>query len=338
MKASFNLNTTVRNFPFKRAVYPPQIHVANLRIQTQSLLNYTVSSNIETHELVYAVPRVSTASVEWFRILNELSAYVWFALIVILLLSVGTLYLLAHDGKDLVYIIMFTVQPLFGFSWGTDFLSWRGRVIFATWLYFCVILSTSYMSTFLSKLTVPSTSDAIKSFDDLVKSGLPVRALMHENLAKNLVTLPLFQPIMNRTTFHFRRSPEKDRHDIAYLIQKSQGYEFVSMPYRLLPEIVHVFYIVPVQMTRYAHYEQIFEIAFMRVAQAGGLKMCRRYQKEHSKARGLFRRDHRKPFPVRSLRAVFVVWSIGCGVALFVFVLEYCVEYLWTKPRLRNLM
>jgi len=47
----------------------------------------TVRTTVRTdHEIVYAVPRVLTVSVEWFRILSELSGYVWFTLIVISLL------------------------------------------------------------------------------------------------------------------------------------------------------------------------------------------------------------------------------------------------------------
>jgi len=150
---------------------------------------------------------------------------------------------------------MFTVQPLFGISWGSDFLPWRGRVLFLIWLFFCVVLKTSYLTTFLSQLTVPNTTDAIKSFDDLVKSGLPVRARMHVRWAAHFVTLPLFQPVKDRTTFNVSGEPQRDRDDIAYLTNSLKKYEYLSMSYRFLPEIVDVLYVMPVLMTKHAFYD-----------------------------------------------------------------------------------
>ena len=118
MDARFNINTIKGNSSFPHDTkYPPQIRVANFALKESDLEYFVLSSYIQPGETVYAVPRVSTVSVEWFRMLNELSTNVWVALIVISLLSAGTSYLLADDGKDLVYVILFTVQPLFEKSW-----------------------------------------------------------------------------------------------------------------------------------------------------------------------------------------------------------------------------
>ena len=125
------------------------------------------------------------------------------------------------------------------------------------------------------KLTVPSPVDAIKSYDDLVKSGLPVRAHIHGYLAEDFKTLPLFQGIRNRTTFRFGGKPDEDRLDIAYLVEKRRGDLYVSVSYRLLPEIVHTVYVMPVLMTKYSPYERSFEIAFMRAVDAGALETKR---------------------------------------------------------------
>ena len=250
MDARFNTTTIGETFPsYKNNT--PSICAANLLLTEYDVKHYIVPSYIKIQEKVYVGPRELTVSVEWFRILNELSGNVWFALIVISLLSAGTLYLLAKDGKDFVYVILFTVQPLFEKSWEGHFLSWRGRMFFTLWLFFCVILTTSYTSTFLSKLNVPPTTDAIKSFDDLVKSSLPVYAHMHKKVAKFYKTLPLFQPIINRTTFQFehKKLPKK-RHNVAHLITKSDSHDFPSTSYRLLPEIVHISYTTPLEMTR----------------------------------------------------------------------------------------
>jgi len=204
MDARFNINTTVQSFGIADIPpYPPQIRVAYLLVQNWIGHFYTFSSYVESLELVHAVPRVVTTSVEWFRFSDELSVFAWFALIVALPLTAGTLYLLAHDSKDTVYVILFAVvQPFLGNSWGSGFLSLRGQVFFTIWLYCSVILNTSYMTTFLSQLTVPYNTYAIKSFDDLVKPGLPVRAHVHQNLAEHLEKSPFFKPLKNRTTFN----------------------------------------------------------------------------------------------------------------------------------------
>jgi len=333
MDAHFNINTTIGSSSFHiHTIYPPHIRVSKARLAEFELEISILSSYILIEEKVFAVPRVLTVSVEWFRILNELSTNVWFALIVISLLSAGTSYLLADDGKDFVYVILFTVQPLFEKSWEGHFLSWRGRMFFTLWLFFCVILTTSYMSTFLSQLTVPSTTDAIKTFDDLVKSGLPIQARMHNSLEKHYQTLPFFQPIMNRTTFHFDEELQTNNHNIAYLTSKSDRYDFASTSYRLLPEIMYVTYYMPVRMTRYPPYERLFEIAFMRAVQAGALEADLRNDKvRQSKSRQMQPGDHRQPISLRSFLPVFVVWSIGCGIAFSIFLLEYCSRILLSK-------
>ena len=141
MDARFNINTTIGDYFSSHTKYPPQIRVAEAPLQESELERHILSSYIIIEEKMYAVPRVLTVSVEWFRILNELSGNVWFALIVISLLSAGTSYLLADDGKDLVYVILFTIQPLFEKSWGGQFLTWRGRMFFTLWLFFFVSYS-----------------------------------------------------------------------------------------------------------------------------------------------------------------------------------------------------
>jgi len=331
MDARFNINAiTGETFP-SHTKYPIHIRVANMRLKESDNEKYILSSYIQPGETVYAVPRVLTVSVEWFRILNELSTNVWFALIMISLLSAGTSYLLANDGKDLVYVILFTVQPLFEKSWGAHFLSWRGRMFFTLWLFFCVILTTSYTSTFLSQLTVPSTTYAIKSFGDLVKSGLPVYAHVHKKLAKEYQTQPFFEPIMNRTTFIFQERQPTDVHNIAHIINKRDSFLYAES-YHVLPEIVYSSYDMPVRMTRYHPYERLFEISFMRAVQAGALEVKFQIKKaKQSKTIVLSQRDHRKPIALRSFIPVFVVWSIGCGIAFSVFLLEYCSRILLSK-------
>ena len=197
--------------------------------------------------------------------------------------------------------------------------------------------TTSYASTFLSQLTVPSITDAIKSFDDLFKSGLPVRAHMHQKLAKRYQTLPLFQPIINRT-FHFEENPQTAHKNIAHLISKRDSYLYAARSYRLLIEIVQIAYHMEVRTTRNPPYDQLLEIGFMRAVQAGALEVkLHKDQQKQLKSRESQRGDHRKPISFRSFLPVIVVWSIGCGIAFSLFLLEYCTTYFLTRSQYFNL-
>ena len=149
-------------------------------------------------------------------------------------------------------------------------------------------------------------------------------------MANHLLTLPLFQPLKGRTTFNVSGEPERDRHDIAYLTNSLKKYYYLSMSYRFLPEIVDVIYVMPVLMTKHPYYDRLFKMAFLRVVQAGALEMKRKNdaQKQSRCRIRLEQGDQRKPISLRNFRAVFVVWSIGCGIALCVFAFEYRLGYL----------
>jgi len=129
---------------------------------------------------------------------------------------------------------------------------------------------------------------------------------------------------MNRT-FHFEEEQKTDRHNIAYLISKTESHDFASTSYRLLPEIVEISYFMPVKMSRYPPYDRLFEIAFMRAVQAGALEAkLQNDQERQSKSRQTQQEDQRKPISLHSFLPVFVVWSIGGGIAFSVFLLECC--------------
>jgi len=54
------------------------------------------------------------------------------------------------------------------------------------------------------------------------------------------------------------------------------------MPYRFLPEIVDALVVMPVQITKHAFYDRLFEVAFMRVFQAGALEIIQKMMKKYS--------------------------------------------------------
>jgi len=194
---------------------------------------------------------------------------------------------------------------------------------------------SSYVCTLHSELIVPNTDDAIKSFDDLIKSNLPVHERMDSALRKLLDASSYYHQIkhklvrVDRLRVKLSEFVQKDRRDIAYIINTRRSFQlFREMPYRLLPEVISTFSSFPVRMTRPSPYQEIFEIAVMRSLAAGAFgKALKEYRKRD------FRHSHlvnvvpmgakgAKPLLLDSFDAVFVEWLSGCGIAFLIFVVE----------------
>jgi len=181
---------------------------------------------------------------------------------------------------------------------------------------------------------VPSTNDAIKSFDDLVKSDLPVYAKIRPSMMPTFESSPYFNQIRHKWVRLPLDIPSGDevqthRHDIAYIV-KTKNFKtfFANMSYRLLPEVIYTSITIPIRMTRPTPYQAIFERAVMRVMGAGALDKAEldKRRREFFKWRSLSTRDKGGPRPLMlsSLSAVFVFWSAGCVFALIVFITELC--------------
>jgi len=163
MNATFNINRTStfsRGFPeIKRPL--PRIFVSSFLASPTARRMFVLPPFLHKTDVVYAVPRMLSSTVEWFRLVNELSDYVWYCLLTSLLFSIVFLYLLLEGRKDLAYVVLFTLQPLLGQYSRDDFLS-RARIFLATWLLSFFVLQAGYLCTLLSTMSVPSNDDAIK--------------------------------------------------------------------------------------------------------------------------------------------------------------------------------
>jgi len=335
MNATFNINHTARfkgGDPGVDSILP-RIFVSGFYARRGPLSYFVFPPFYGLTDMVYAVPRRLTSSVEWFRLVNELSGYTWLCLFVALVLSLGVIYLFTTGSRDFASIVLFTVQPLLQQSWHSRFLSQRGQIVGSFWLLFCFVLNSSYLCTLLSQLTVPSTSDAIKSFDDLVKSNVPVHATIHDHVLSmyERESTNLCQIKHKLTNSEKKGNPstlvKRDRHDIAYIVDRQDGEEwFANMSYRFLPEVMYTFSTIPIRMTRPSPYEDIFSRAMMRCMAAGAMDKVFR-ERRHSLlllSRSSTIGDEKVPKPLllSSFGTLFVVWSLGCTAAFFVFLAE----------------
>jgi len=339
MNATFNIDVTTRSISSDDpGCELPTIYIST-RTADESAMSYTLSSYFKATEMMYAVPHRPIASVQSFRLLNELSSYVWYGLIVAVVAGIATLFHLVEGRKDFVYVVLLGVQPLVGTAWSADFLPWRGRVFFAMWHLFCLIMSAAYLCEFLSEMTVPFTEDAIKSYADLVKSDIPIHARIHEStIGSYRAFSPYFNEIQSRLVLLQGVSVydivKRNRHDIAYIFSKSLfDTFFVNMPYHLLPEVVHTDVTVAFRMNKPNPYERFFEIAFMRAIGAGALYKVasddRQVDLPIILRHIVWEEEGPQPLPLGSYVALFTVWAMGCGLASLVFILEYCfrLEY-----------
>jgi len=304
-------------------VWLPYTYLTNL---------YVLPSYFYSIEYAYAVPRVLVTSVDWFRLFSELSYQVWIGLSIALIAVIGTFYYFMKGGGDLAYAVLFSVQPLLGTSWELrgNLLSLHGRVLFTSWLFFCLIVSSSYLCTLLSLLTVSFTSGAINTFEGLVRSELPVHAALLNSSVKHFEAGPYFKPIKKKLVLIDPRSQfqmvQKHRQDIVYHIVKDNFvWLFANMSYKLLPRAVRTMDYVLLVLSKPTPYEEVFKVAVLRTMGAGALDKVTR----ENKIRELLfsRRQHWEemgPYalPLKSFRALFVVWLIGCALSLAAFVFE----------------
>jgi len=345
MNATFNINRTSRfggGYPGIPSTLP-RIFVSSFLVRPSTPTSFVLPPFFAKDDVVYAVPRKLTSSIEWFRLVNELSDNVWYCLIVALVSSVGIVYMFAKGRKDFIYVVLLNVQPLLQHSSSGRFLPGRGRMFFTVWLLCSFVLQSSYVCKLLSKLTVPSNEDAIKSFDDLVKSSLPVHARIRQNTMGTFRSSPYFNQIKDKLVLHdfdkekLSEIVQKDS-EVAYIFKTQKAQELLAhLSYRLLPEVIYTSVTVPVRMTRPTPYEGIFTTAMMRSIAAGAMdKISQEYNHRVLLRRGWSSNlDEKGPrqLPLRSFFSLLVVWSSGCALAFLVFILEYCSKKFPPKTR-----
>jgi len=250
----------------------------------------------------------------------------------------GLFYDIIRGDRDFAFVVLFTLQPLFGAAWEGNFLCWRGKITYLMWPMFCFLLQSSYLCTFLSELTVPSTADTIKSLDDLLKTVLPV----HSGLQVDTQVLP-FAPAQSESLLrkvhvhrrgNFDTLVQTNRHDIAYVVPRYIFQRlFLKMPYRVLPGASINAATASFRLNKPSPYERFFEIAFMRVLDAGAFdKVIRNlniydYLFMMQEGVGPPIEDTPNPLPLKSFEVLFSVWFFGCILAVISFVIEICLRY-----------
>jgi len=336
MNATFNLTLTPVH-PDYTQLRPSEIQVTPILVFDRSAERWILPAYLFYEENIFAVPRVPVRSLGWSRLFNELSTNVWYPLMGTLVTTVGVLYLLIQGEKDLVALIFFVIRPLVIAPQSVNFLSWRGRIFFVNWLMFCFILQSSYLCTFLSELTVPSTADALNSLDDLLESILPVHTALHVNAVNLPFQLAQSEALMKKIhqiemlNGNFFDLIQSNRHDMAYLVPSYlfTGL-FLDMPYRVLPGISINVAAAPFRLNRPSPYGRFFELAFMRVMGAGGIDKVWRNQRLREylsiKIRGGGNDSNAQGPQPLSLRYFSspLVWCLGCIFAFVLFVFETC--------------
>ena len=275
LNATFKMQFT-SDHPNINKVDPSVIQVTPLLVRGDLNKFCIVPAYVYFQEHIFAVPRMPPLNLEWFRLVRELSDYVWYALILVMGMSAGVSYLLNADG-DYGSVLMFVVQPLLGAPQRGDFLSWRVRSFFTIWLMFCFILQPSYMCTLLSELTVPSTLDTINSLDDLLRSDLPI--YIPQPFLVGEVSLPFTSPQSKFLMTHIRHRKgeisevvQTSRDDLAYIVERLFfDFYFANMSNRVLPGTSFNVISAPFRPRRPSPYERFFETAFLRAMGAGAL-------------------------------------------------------------------
>jgi len=143
---------------------------------------------IEFLQVFLVVPRRIISSVQWFRLADELSPMFWCGIGISFVASVLIFYVLFGGRKDLFQSFLFVLQLLLSQSADCRIRKLHFRIYLLSWILFSFIVSSSYLCSLLSKLTVPFSEDAIKNMHDFVESGLEIHvpASIRELLEKEL--------------------------------------------------------------------------------------------------------------------------------------------------------
>jgi len=332
MNATFNISVIPYHPNLFNKLRPSEIQVTPVLVHEILSVKCVLPSYLRFEENIFAVPRVPPSSLQWFRLFSELSACVWYGLITTTLVMTGLLYFLNSGDRDFAFVVLFVLQPLLVTPRQGNFLCCHGKVVFIMWLLFCFILQSSYLCTFLSELTVPSTADTLKSLDDLLKTALPI----HVGLHLDAETLP-FDPLQSKAllskihahdTGNFYTMVQKNRYDIAYIVPRYMfNALFFKMPYRILPGTSINTALMPFRLNKPSPYERFFEIAFMRALGAGAIdKLFIDFRLDHfleiRKEGGPSMEEVVKPLSLSTIGVLIAVWLLGCVLAIICFIAE----------------
>jgi len=295
---------------------------------------FVIPSHLEQLHVVVAVPHreVPNVPIQWFRLFEELSFGVWYGMGISFLATVVILCAFLRSKKDLGFIVLFTLRTLLGFPNPSSNLPSHTRVFLSTWLMACLVLNSTYLSTLLRKLTYQFSEEVIKTIADLLQSDLMI------HFASEYASYAIKVSFINEEMRPFLRKVrvidksyedvvDINRTDVAYLtVRDDFGILFSNMTYRYLEEDVFVFTRAMILMPRPTPYEHSFQMAVLRIAEAGAFAYIDKLNRGTKlffleSRRRLEKGDHR-PLTMKALAPVFVLWFTGSGMSFMVFVIE----------------
>jgi len=295
---------------------------------------------IEFLQVFLAVPRRIISSVQWFRLADELSPMFWCGIGISFVASVPIFYVLFGGRKDLFQSFLFVLQLLLSQSAHCRIRKLHFRIYLLSWILFSFIVSSSYLCSLLSKLTVPFSEDAIKNMHDFVESGLEIHvpAEVREIAEKELFENSPYRFLMGKfrsVNKEYIDIVDRDRQDVAYIINK-EDFEilFGNLPYRVLGDeplmsrpTTHILLKKP------SPYERVFTTALLEAEAVGFFRQRRRMVFDNLEEKAQWRRENAlkrtpEPLSLKSLLVVFLIWLIGCSFALLAFVVECGRHYI----------
>ena len=296
--------------------------------------------------IVLALPHQPVSSLQWSRLLNELSVYVWYGVGVSIIVTVVFMYASMKGSKDLMRVVTFCLRTLLASP--TSPLRLRGfaRLYLAQWLLFCLVLDATYHSKLLSKLTVPLSDESIKSIEDFIRSPLVLYFPETDADFIKLAVLqePRFQGLQDKAVFvnrTYRDMVDPNRQDIAYIVFQSDFESlFINKTYYSLADPVFVRQTaLPIRLTKPSPYERFFKIAVMRATEVGAFVFVRR-KARHDKSMSLWRdkiSGQVKPLLLKPLSTLFIIWLAGCSISFGAFLLERCfADRVLHEPEIKH--
>jgi len=290
-----------------------------------------------TSQLVLAVPNY-LKSFQWFRIVNELSPAVWCGALLSFTASVITFFFYLKSRLGCVDVVVFTFQSCLNGPRPPNDMRWDLRMFFFIWLLFCFTLLSTYLCTFLSELTAPSTAYSINTLSDFLQSGIVIRVTLKSKNVSSITRIfenPRYEPLKK----HVRYLDESDsdlvdvnRNDLAYFeTNPAIGSKISYMPYHILAdEVLSKGTFSPILLLRPSPYKRVFWRASLRSASVGAQDDWERRTKKyndrvafHLKLRQKTDETLSKPLSLQSFEAVFMMWFIGCCVSCCAFLFEY---------------
>jgi len=261
--------------------------------------------------------------VEWMRILDEFSCFVWCGIAISAAMVTFYGYFIFFQRKvDFSLVVLITLRSLTNASQPQiEFRRWQDRVCFPLWLYLCLVLDSAYKSTLKSKLTVPFVNDPISSIEDFKNLDIPIYVTYdaHKFAIETMLNEPEHKAIRdkmivfkNLTSYELLK---KDK-DVAYICQEEDFEIYLNGSHRVLQDLLFENFFSIFLLPKPSPYERLFKKAFLRIYTAGALHFVKDYFRHSRKWKR--RKDRNTSISLRTLSGAFMVLILGyCGAVVF---------------------